>query len=199
MTLIPDEGIQKVTVLKTELPKITKDGKYYVRYRVTSEDGNKISSWSPKYEIQKDPVSSATSTDKTILNPEGTVSAKYSISYVTKSHGESFDISWTITNSSGVVEIPEALSGLDYDTYASWSLNNSTWTDWELVSTTKSNSFSVPIPTAYISTASQLRYAKFMIHLSTVTKDVDDQNYQTLLLKTSSITTKAYYNSTSIV
>ena len=268
MVLIPDEGIQKVTVSKTELPKITKDGKYYVRYRIVSDDGNKTSSWSPKYAIQKDPVSSTDPTDYTILNPEGTTPAKYEVVSLAKSHGKTFDVSWKINNvETDLIEIPKPIEGISYDSYVRWggkitaissvgstrtiSLNfehktsvgeiivieddlveddktsytvtNITfapadtqkldivaatfpyavgdylWTPWELVTTTQGNSFSVPIPASHESTATIQRYAEFMVHISTTTKDVDEFNNQTLLFYTSATSTKAIYDSTSIV
>ena len=47
-----DYSIKKVTVSKDRLPPISSEyEKYVVRYRIISEDRNRISHWSPQYEI----------------------------------------------------------------------------------------------------------------------------------------------------
>lgn len=47
-----DPGIKKVVILKKNLPEIFgTENKYIIRYRVVSEDRNRISHWSPQYKI----------------------------------------------------------------------------------------------------------------------------------------------------
>ena len=46
------EGLQKVVVLKENLPALLyESGEYALRYRVISEDKNRFSAWSPIYRI----------------------------------------------------------------------------------------------------------------------------------------------------
>ena len=47
-----DNGIKKVTILKSDLPSFNSIyNQYVVRYRIISEDKNKISHWSPQYKL----------------------------------------------------------------------------------------------------------------------------------------------------
>jgi hypothetical protein len=49
---VPDYSIKKVIVSKDKLPPISAEyEKYVVRYRIISEDRNRISHWSPQHEI----------------------------------------------------------------------------------------------------------------------------------------------------
>lgn len=43
--------IQKAIVGNSQLPDLSSDGLYYVRYRVVSEDRNRVSHWSPVHAI----------------------------------------------------------------------------------------------------------------------------------------------------
>ena len=52
-----DSGIKKVVVKESQLPAINSDqDKYVVRYRIISEDRNRVSHWSPQYLIDPVPV-----------------------------------------------------------------------------------------------------------------------------------------------
>lgn len=52
-----DANIKKVTISKNNLPPLNSDEeKYVVRYRIISEDRNRISHWSPQFEISPVPV-----------------------------------------------------------------------------------------------------------------------------------------------
>lgn len=42
-----DRGIRKVTVVKNSLPDVLSSNQYLVRYRIVSEDRNRVSGWSP--------------------------------------------------------------------------------------------------------------------------------------------------------
>lgn len=49
---MPDSKIKKVVIKKEDLPAFNgTTQKYYVRYRVVSEDKNRFSSWSPYYSV----------------------------------------------------------------------------------------------------------------------------------------------------
>lgn len=54
----PDAGIKKVIIPKESLPSILgSEHKYIVRYRVISEDKNRVSHWSPQYKVTAPAVS----------------------------------------------------------------------------------------------------------------------------------------------
>lgn len=60
-----DSGIKKVVIPKASLVDLTSDNKYLIRYRIVSEDKNRVSAWSPVFSLDaRDP---------------GTVDADYSI------------------------------------------------------------------------------------------------------------------------
>lgn len=46
-----DSGIKKVVVLKSELPPVSSNNSYRVRFRMISEDRNRTSHWSPLKEL----------------------------------------------------------------------------------------------------------------------------------------------------
>lgn len=51
-----DSGIKKVTIPKASLPDVTRDNQYLVRYRIVSEDRNRVSGWSPVFILDAKPV-----------------------------------------------------------------------------------------------------------------------------------------------
>jgi hypothetical protein len=53
-------SVKKVTITKKELPPLTPNGEYLIRYRIISEDKNRTSHWSPIYTLD------ATSLIKTV-------------------------------------------------------------------------------------------------------------------------------------
>lgn len=55
--MIPDSNIKKVIIPKSELPLVDgKTLKYNVRFRIVSEDKNRISHWSQMYDVSSLPV-----------------------------------------------------------------------------------------------------------------------------------------------
>jgi hypothetical protein len=79
------------------------------------------------------------------------------------------------------------------------AVGNRLWSRWEYVTTTSSNSFSVPIPEHHRSTQAKTYYAEFMVHLSTFAKDRNDDSPETLIFYSESVSTMANYDSGSIV
>lgn len=49
-----DTGIKKVTVRKEDLPPLGKNNNIVLRYRIISEDRNRMSHWSPQYNLIAD-------------------------------------------------------------------------------------------------------------------------------------------------
>ena len=50
-TWIWEMTVKKVTIEKKQLPPLSTDGKYLLRYRIISEDKNRTSHWSPIYSL----------------------------------------------------------------------------------------------------------------------------------------------------
>jgi hypothetical protein len=44
-------GVKKATILKKNLPPVSPQNEYYLRYRITSDIGDRKSHWSPLYKI----------------------------------------------------------------------------------------------------------------------------------------------------
>jgi hypothetical protein len=53
-----DQGIKKVVIKKSTLPPVGPDNDYTIRYRLISDDKNRISHWSQLYSILALPVQS---------------------------------------------------------------------------------------------------------------------------------------------
>lgn len=81
--------------------------------------------------------------------------------------------------------------------------DNRLWSKWEFVTTTSSNSFSLPIPLAHQAQIEngvrQERYAEFMVHLATFIKDRQEVTAETLVFYSDSVDTRATYDAGSIV
>lgn len=46
-----DSGIKKVVIPKTSLIDVTSDNQYLIRYRIVSDDKNRVSAWSPVFSL----------------------------------------------------------------------------------------------------------------------------------------------------
>jgi hypothetical protein len=51
-----DANIKNTRIFKSELPPVNSNNEYLLRYRITSDDRNRISSWSPIFFIKNKPV-----------------------------------------------------------------------------------------------------------------------------------------------
>lgn len=52
-----DKGIKKVVIPKATLPDVSSENEYLVRYRIVSEDRNRVSGWSPVFTLKAKAVS----------------------------------------------------------------------------------------------------------------------------------------------
>jgi hypothetical protein len=59
---------KKVTIEKKDLPPLTPNGEYLIRYRIISEDKNRTSHWSPIYTVDALPFIADVSGDLQISN-----------------------------------------------------------------------------------------------------------------------------------
>lgn len=129
--------MQKAIVPKEVLPPISSDGKYILRYRVASEDKNRVSDWSRIYSISGKLI-------KDILGYlETTGEQKYP-------NGVPLDIVATEDGMSISWDLPVELQTTDYDVFVKWSYDGETTydEDWTLLSTVRVN-------TAYATKASK--------------------------------------------
>lgn len=56
------QSVKKLKIFKKDLPAVSPNNEYYVRYRIISEDKNKTSHWSPIFQVPANPVQSVTGT-----------------------------------------------------------------------------------------------------------------------------------------
>ena len=175
----PDFGIQKNAIQKANLPLLDSSSRYLVRYRVKTSDGIAATAWSPVYKATKPSIESLFTT-----------TGGYSVSQKEmKSHGKSFDVSWKITPS-----VPEQIDGLPLDVYVKWNSD----ANWTFLTTTTTNSFSVPIPTAYQSSATVSHTASFMVHLATFVKNRVATDTDTLVFLETNVSTGAKYDAGTV-
>lgn len=129
----PDPGIKKVTLRQKDIgamytnPDESLD-KYYLRYRIISEDGTQFSRWSQTYGIDGNSVLSG-----------GLVSG-----YTLLSDATTITVSW---------QIDDGVFGTPFDAYVRWSedatkqnAEDMTWSAWTFASETTSSTFSTNIP-----------------------------------------------------
>lgn len=123
-----DANIKKVIVSPQSLAAVNIVGdnpKYFVRYRIVSEDKSRISAWSPIFELDARPVpdilNNVTQTPGVIIN------------------NNLITITWTT---------PDELKTAKYDVYVSWNNHPASLTkNYSYVGSvqaTKNNSFSLP-------------------------------------------------------
>lgn len=103
-----DQGTKKVTVLKNTLPPINSDEEsYVVRYRIISEDRNRISHWSPQFEISPIPV----------LDPDAVAPENISLEVLT----ESVIAKWNISAEAQAEFLKNpSLELSSYDVFVAW-------------------------------------------------------------------------------
>jgi hypothetical protein len=131
---MPDKNIKKNIILKKDLPNVIGNDEildYEIRYRIISEDKNRISHWSPINILEAQNTEDEIGFDP--LNPS-TTSIPYQVS-VDKS-GHLAEIVWTmpallITNPTDTEKILQAEQSAikEFDVYLSWRVSG-TWSDW---------------------------------------------------------------------
>ena len=144
-----DANIKKVTVLNNQLPLISvdSDGLFYdIRYRIVSEDKNRLSHWAPIKRIDMPPTTDADLPYTTA--PRVTV---YSINI--DSGGKAINTSWTFPQTAGEFNPDPYKAELErrfkqvtfFDVFVRWSPDNSgtNWDEWTYETTISSNSYSV--------------------------------------------------------
>ena len=148
-------AIKKAIFSGNSLPAITSNSKYFVRYRMVSEDGSSKSQWSSIYELDGNTVQDFLGT----VDPADTLSATVSAdsAYVL--------LQWEPIGSS-------VNKSSVFDVYAQWTTSTIEPDPWlassyEYVATISSNNFSIKIPPAKT-------YGSFIVQISTQDKVVPD-------------------------
>jgi hypothetical protein len=176
-----DSGIKKATVKYTELPNISvdEDGPFYsLRYRVISEDKNRVSHWSEITRIDFPSTSLAgmpyTSIDRIHLNLIGS------------SHPRTIAISWDYPQEDEYNVDPEIAKyeeifsqNQSFDIILRWNENNApddiNWTTWQFAGTIRNNSFSIlkpnPLPAPYSYNPKQIQAS---IQIPSTTKNYNE-------------------------
>jgi hypothetical protein len=131
---VADKNIKKTIILKKDLPGVIGDNdilKYDIRYRIISEDKNRLSHWSPINTLISTTTNDETGFDP--LNPS-TTSIPHQVSIDKSEHLA--EIVWTmpallITNPTDAEKIlqTEQSAIKEFDVYLSW-LVSGTWSDW---------------------------------------------------------------------
>jgi hypothetical protein len=167
------EILKKVIIKNKNLPSLSFDDNslfYPVRYRVVSEDKNRVSQWSPTYKLVVLPTSAAG------LPYDGAVSSKrFSIS-ISGSSPVKIDANWSFKQDSESPTNLEKIFGntQSFDVWVRWnsvaSPNTANWESWEFFSTVNTTSFSTTKRTT--STTNQIEIA---VQISTNTKVRDNR------------------------
>ena len=76
-----DKNIKKSLLLKKDLPPVNDSNKHSIRYRVVSDDLNRVSAWSPIYYVDAEPIE--------------TIAATVTKIGVTAAPAGSFSVTWT--------------------------------------------------------------------------------------------------------
>jgi hypothetical protein len=128
-----DSGIKKATISGENLPPIfvknaTDVGKYYVRFRVVSEDRSRRSAYSPTNIVSATDLTQVITVD----NP---------VKYQYYSDTDSFRINWTV---------PSEIKQTRFDVYARWHSSDATLADWVFVGTVAGAQSTLNIEGAYV-------------------------------------------------
>ena len=126
-----DQNIKKVTVAKNDLPPINADEEeYVVRYRIISEDRNRISHWSPQFAISPQPLDLEAAEDENIV---------LSVS------GDSLIAKWNISAwAQEEFEKNPSLALSSYDVYVAWGSQQGSVGSLEYFATVSGNYISIP-------------------------------------------------------
>lgn len=133
----PDLGIKRVTIAQDTLPPvtITNDKMYYfLRYRITSEDKNRQSHWSPIYRVIAPPVFDRLSDEE-----------KLNINSFLRIDNSALTFGTMRTDWS----LPESIKNIkEFDVYYRFSLAEQEMGEFIFGGTISSNSYAANVPTS---------------------------------------------------
>lgn len=118
--------IKKVIIPKGSLPSVSSEQeRYIVRYRIVSEDRNRVSHWSPQFLLLPYPLSLEDNSGVTMVSSPGFVT-----------------VSWVI---------PEATIAPVFDLCIAWGTSSGSVGLQEYVATVSGNMITVPVPSGKVS------------------------------------------------
>lgn len=131
-----DKNIKKVIINKASLPALNGDlEKYVVRYRIISEDRNRISHWSPQFYISPNPLVPGSTDNISIVQV-----------------GSSIVASWPLEGDS---EIPAS------DVFVAWGNSPGVVGAYEYHATITANSTTIPIPAGKVAVDIKVQLAVY--------------------------------------
>ena len=128
-----DSKIRKVTIPRDSLPPINADKNHYVvRFRIVSEDLNRMSHWSPQYLISPTPIDLSATEDKNIVLTDNglIVTAQWNVSASALSEFQK-NPNQSVNN---------------YDIYVAWGTQVGSTGTLEYFGTVTGNSAVIPVP-----------------------------------------------------
>lgn len=147
---MPDKNIKKNIILKKDLPNLIGDDatlNYEIRYRIISEDKNRISHWSPINILESDNTG-----DETGFDPEDPLNTSIPNNVLIKSSDHVAELSWTmpsllITNPTPAEKELQKIQAAikQFDVYVQWQ-EASTNSDWIWAGTSEGTRFSINFP-----------------------------------------------------
>lgn len=169
-----DAGIKKATIQHIDLPFVNFDAYnlfYDVRYRIISEDKNRVSFWSP---IKRIIVPSTTDADLPY-----TTSPRIVVYSITVDSGKAITATWTFPqiaadfNPDPVKAELERQFSLDnlFDIFIRWSPDNTgnNWSTWKYETTISSNSYTL----LRQESPYQAKRINIVVQLPTLRKELD--------------------------
>lgn len=177
-----DAGIKKVVILKKDLPNYVGDNEslsYKVRYRVVSEDKNRVSHWSPIYSLGD------TSTgDETGFDPANPNTTSIPHNVIINKSNHTVSISWTlpallIVNPTAEQKLLQAkqASITNFDVYVRWK-TSTVYSDWQWQGTVNATSFAM----SYLPKVGSVGPDYIQIAVQKVTQDKQRWDAATYLL-----------------
>lgn len=168
-----DKNIKKTVILKKDLPGFIGNDdilKYEIRYRLISEDKNRLSHWSPINTLL-----STTTGDETGFDPEDPLNTSIPNSVTVKTSDHIAEISWTmpallITSPTEVQKELQKIQAAikQFDVYVQWK-EDSVNSDWIWVGTSEGTRFSINFPEKVGSVGPD--YIKFAVQKVTQLKE----------------------------
>jgi hypothetical protein len=170
---MPDKNIKKNIILKKDLPNVIGDDtslNYEIRYRMISEDKNRLSHWSPINILE-----AQNTEDETGFDPNEIENTSIPNNVLIKTSDHTADLSWTmpsllITNPTleekELQKIQAAIKS--FDVYVQWR-EDSINSDWVWVGTSDGTKFSINYPPK--SGGNGPDYIKFAVQKITQTKE----------------------------
>ena len=139
-------SLKKAVFLSESLPPITSDTKYFVRYRIASDDGTLKSQWSSIYELDGNSIQDFFGTEEVADTLSATVSSDQRYIF----------LQWEPIGGS-------VIKSSVFDVFAQWSTASTpSWSvdNYEYVATISANNFSALIPAG-------ASYGKFAVQITT--------------------------------